>query len=106
MIYNIKLFDIFALLFNYNTTNIMESINNSNSSVEKGQIMTLRSYYKNLPEPTHPKKELIKSIATKCGVTETTARNWIMYGFRPDNPDHVQIISEITGIPAENLWND
>lgn len=84
----------------------MESINNSNSFEENGQIMTLKSYYKNLPTPTHPKKELIQSIATRCGVTEVTVRNWIMYGFRPDNQDHVQVISEITGIPAENLWND
>ena len=84
----------------------METIKNSNSSGVNGQIMTLKSYYKNLPNPTHPKKELIQNIATRCGVTETTARNWIMYGFRPDNPDHIQIISEITGIPAKNLWND
>ncbi|WP_298546767.1 hypothetical protein [uncultured Parabacteroides sp.] len=84
----------------------METINNSNSFAEKGQIMTLRSYYKNLPEPTHPKKALINSIAVRCGVTLATARNWILYGIRPDNPLHIQTISEITGIPAENLWND
>lgn len=84
----------------------METIKNSNSSAENGQIMTLRSYYKNLPNPTHPKKELVQKIASACGITETTARNWIMYGFRPDNPEHVKIISDITGIPTENLWID
>lgn len=84
----------------------METIKNSNSSAENGRIMTLRGYYKNLPEPTHPKKELINSIAVKCCVTLATARNWILYGFRPGNPAHIQIISDITGIPKENLWND
>lgn len=84
----------------------MESINNSNSSAEKGQIMTLRSYYKNLPDARHPKSELINQIAVQCGVTLTTARNWILYGIRPGKPEHIQIISEITSIPADNLWND
>lgn len=98
--------DIFALLINYNTTNIMESINNSNSSSRKGQIMTLRSYYKNLPDARYPKSELINKIAMRCGVTLATARNWILYGIRPGKPEHIQIISDITGIPADNLWND
>lgn len=84
----------------------METIKNSNSSAENGRIMTLKSYYKNLPEPTHPKKALINSIAVQCGVTLATARNWILYGIRPDNPFHIQTISKITGIPVENLWND
>lgn len=42
----------------------------------------------------------------RCGVTLATARNWILYGIRPGKSEHTQIISEITGIPAENLWND
>lgn len=84
----------------------MESINNSNSSSRKGQIMTLRSYYKNLPDARHPKSELINEIAMKCGVTLATARNWILYGMKPNNPEHVKALVEITGIPAENLWND
>lgn len=84
----------------------MESINNSNNSSKKGQIMTLRSYYKNLPDARHPKSELINEIAMRCGVTLATARNWILYGIRPGKPEHIQIISEITGIHSENLWND
>lgn len=84
----------------------METINNSNSFVEKGRTMTLRGYYKSLPEARHPKSELINKIAMQCGVTLATARNWILYGIRPGKTEHVRIISEITGIPAENLWND
>lgn len=84
----------------------MENPKNSNSCVESGQKLTLRGYYKNLPCPTHPKKDLIRRISGACGVTECTARNWVVYSFRPNNPEHTGIISEITGIPVEDLWND
>lgn len=82
----------------------MEDSNNSNTFNRKGQSMTLRSYYKSLPEPTFPKRDFIQEIATKCNVTLTTANNWIKYGIRPSNPEHVRILSEITGISPENLW--
>ena len=70
------------------------------------KTMTLKSYYKNLPDAKYPKSELINKIAVQCGVTLASARNWILYGIHPEKPEHVQIISEITGIPVENLWND
>lgn len=82
----------------------MESSNKTNTLNGKGQSMTLRGYYKSLPEPTFPKKDFIQEIATKCNVTLTTANNWIKYGIKPNNPEHVRILSEITGIPAEDLW--
>ena len=84
----------------------MESSRKANEQTDKLCIITLKSYYKNLPNPTHPKKELIRRIAAECNVTEVTVRNWIMYGFRPDNPNHIEIISKITGIAKEDLWND
>lgn len=82
----------------------MESINNTNTLPEKGHIMTLRGYYKNLPEPTYPKREFIQEIAIRCNVTLATANNWVKYGIKPSNPEHVRILSEITGIAPENLW--
>lgn len=84
----------------------MENIKNSNNSLRNGRIMTLKSYYKNLPAPTHPKKEFIRDVATKCGVSEATVRNWVMYGFRPVNEEHIKVLSEATGISADNLWID
>ena len=84
----------------------MESNNNSNTLPEKGKSMTLRGYYKSLPEPTFPKRDFIQEIATKCNVTLSTANNWIKYGIKPNNPEHIRILSEITGIAPENLWID
>lgn len=68
--------------------------------------MTLRGYYKSLPDPTFPKKDFILEIATKCHVTLATANNWIKYGIKPNKPEHIRILSEITGIAPENLWDD
>lgn len=83
----------------------MKSINNSNTSSPKGKNMTLKGYYKSLPEPTYPKKVFLNTIAEKCNVTIATANNWIKYGIKPNNPEHVRILSEITGISPECLWD-
>lgn len=83
----------------------MENINNSNISSQKGKNMTLKGYYKNLPEPTYPKKDFVNTIAEKCNVTLATANNWVKYGIKPSNPEHVRILSEITGISPECLWD-
>ena len=37
--------------------------------------------------------------------TRTSARNWVIYGMKPNNPSHILILSEITGIPPEELWS-
>lgn len=84
----------------------MESSNKTNSLPEKGRIMTLRGYYKSLPEPTFPKRDFIQEIAMKCNVTLTTANNWIKYGIKPNNPEHIKILSELTGISPEHLWTE
>ena len=68
--------------------------------------MTLRGYYKSLPNSSHPKTEFVNDIAAKTGVSTATVRNWIVYGMRPNNPEHVQILSEITGIPVNELWDE
>lgn len=72
----------------------------------KGTKISLRSYYKSLPGPSCPKTDLLRTLSEKCGVSIVTARNWVLYGFRPSNPEHVRIISEETGIPADELWTD
>lgn len=84
----------------------MDSSNNSSTLQGKGKSMTLKSYYKSLPEPTFPKRDFIQEIAMKCNVTLATANNWIKYGIKPNNPEHIRILSEITGIAPENLWID
>ena len=78
----------------------------TNSLTEKAKTITLKGYYSNLPEATHPKTDFLRNVAKKCDVSEVTVRNWVRYGFKPNNKEHIQILSEVTGIPAESLWED
>ena len=82
----------------------MENNQKTNGLGRKADKITLKGYYKNLPEPTYPKREFIQEIAIRCNVTLATANNWVKYGIKPSNPEHVRILSEITGIAPENLW--
>lgn len=66
--------------------------------------MTLRGYYESLPDATCPKTDFINEIASKAGVTSSTVRNWIFYGMKPANENHIGILVEVTGIPADKLW--
>lgn len=66
--------------------------------------MTLNGYYKTLPTHTAPKKSFIAEVAQRCGVSEQTVRNWCIYGMKPNNYKHIRILSEITGIKEEDLW--
>ena len=75
----------------------MENNQKTNDLGRKADKITLKGYYKNLPEP---------EVAQRCNVTTATVRNWIMYGFRPENPEYVAVLSEMTGIPADSLWLD
>ena len=63
-------------------------------------------YYSNLPNATHPKTEFINEVIKKTGVSFTAVRNWVVYGMKPNNPEHIAALSEITGISPENLWSD
>jgi len=78
----------------------------ANKMEEKSQKMTLRGYYRALPEATHPKSDFITRIQSECGVSFTTARNWVMGVTKPYNPEHVKKLSEMTGIKPENLWTN
>ena len=71
----------------------------------ESQNLTLEGYYNGLKRPTSPKSEFIKNIAETCGVNQLTVRNWIQGRNQPSNPEHKVFLSEITGIPVEQLWN-
>ena len=77
----------------------------TNKINEKQEKMTLKGYYRNLPDAVHPKTDFITRIQSECGVSFTTARNWVMGVTRPFNPEHVQKLSAMTGIAPEELWN-
>lgn len=72
----------------------------------KQEKITLRGYYDALPEPTKPKREFILEIMTRCNVVETTVWNWLSGRSKTNDPKHLQILSEITGIPQEELWTE
>ncbi len=82
----------------------MENVSKANTSGLNSRNITLESYYKGLPKATYPKSSFIALVANKCEVTHITVRNWIKYGMRPNNPAHIKILSEITGIPEEELF--
>lgn len=84
----------------------MKELEDTREGGKKSQKMTLRGYYDALPSSSHPKTEFVNGIAQRAGVSTATVRNWIAYGMRPNNPEHVQILSEVTGIPAEELWDE
>lgn len=71
---------------------------------EKSQKMTLKGYYENLPESTHPKTDFVNKVAHLAGVSTATVRNWIAYGMKPNNTAHIDLLSSITGIAKEDLW--
>lgn len=80
----------------------MNNSKNSNSPKRK----SLKDYYLQLPESSSPKTEFIVGIMYKTGVSFTTVRNWVIYGMRPKNHDHVLALCEATGLTEEELWGD
>ena len=68
--------------------------------------MNLKEFYENLPHSSAPKQEFVRELAAACKVTETAVRNWIHGRARPAEQDHVNYISQVTKIPAEELFPD
>lgn len=68
--------------------------------------MTLRDYYECLPDASCPKTDFINKVTSKTGVTSSTVRNWIFYGMKPANENHIMALTDITGIPENELWED
>ncbi len=83
----------------------MENKLNSNENTDKGEKITLKSYYKNLPDAVHPKTEFITNVVKETGASSNTVRNWIIYGMKPSNEEHTKVLSRLTGIKIEDLWD-
>jgi len=73
---------------------------------DKVEKMTLRGYYNSLPHASYPKTAFINAVVQRCNVSVVTVRNWIRLGMRPSNPEHIRILSEMTGIAKNDLWKD
>lgn len=84
----------------------MENIQTSNTFEKNSQKMTLKGYYQKLPLRSAPRLDFINEIMRRCNVREQTVRNWVLYGMKPQQKIHREILSEVTGISEEDLWKD
>lgn len=73
---------------------------------EKKRKLTLKGYYQQMPDAYHPKTDFINQVAIEAGVSTATVRNWVIYGMKPQNQRHVEILSRVTGIPSAQLWEE
>jgi hypothetical protein len=67
------------------------------------QNMTLKNYYESL-EDTSPKVKFRDAIVEKCGVTVDTFYKWMNGGTRDIPKLAKEKISEISGIPVNDLF--
>lgn len=67
----------------------------------------LREYYDLLPQKQtiSPKNDFLMKVANKCGVTFGAVRNWIYYGQNVRKESHKNVLSELTGIPKDQLFD-
>lgn len=68
--------------------------------------MNLQEYYKNIPEKSAPKSEFITKVAKQLEVSEATVRGWVNGRFKPSHPSFMRGLSEITGIPEDQLFTE
>lgn len=82
----------------------MESIKTSKTFADNSQKLTLKGYYQGLPKRSAPRFDFICEVARRCRVTEQTVRNWVLYGVRPQQRIHINILCEMTGLKETDLW--
>lgn len=90
----------------YNSAKINKVFDNRKEMKKNKEKMTLRGYYDELPDAVYPKTNFINEVVRKTGVSAATVRNWIFYGMKPANENHIKVLSELTGITSEKLWAD
>lgn len=66
--------------------------------------MSLQDFYTKLPRQTSPKSDFVREIMVQCNVSFTTAMNWINGKNKPRLDEHLQILSNLTGIEKSNLF--
>ena len=84
--------------------NIEKSSNNSIEITKILNFMALKDYITGLStETTTERKIMIRKISESCGVSINAVYRWINGSSKPDKLK-MQRLSEITGIPAEKLF--
>lgn len=84
----------------------MENLQSSKEIGGKSPKLSLRGYYMSLPKPVAPKTDFVKRVAMRCGVDVQSVRNWCLYGMKPSCKEHIRILSEMTGIREDALWEE
>lgn len=80
----------------------MKSINNTNISEKGKNEITFAGYYESIP--TYPKRNFIKEVCKRCEVSRQTVENWATGRSKPQKRSHYIILSELTGIAPEKLF--
>ena len=62
----------------------------------------LRKYYDGLVNKT----SFVNEVCYKTGRSAATVRNWIKYGMKPADSKDVDVLSDVTGIPVDKLWDN
>lgn len=84
----------------------MNSIYKTNIFERKSEKMTLQDYYKGLPSSISPKTEFINEVSSKTGKSHVTVSNWVHGKTRPNDPKDLVVLSELTGLSINDLFND
>lgn len=64
----------------------------------------LREAYENLPKVTYPKTEWVHECANFVGVSVPTIRGWVMGRSKPQKEEYLELLSQFTGIPKDELF--
>jgi len=67
-------------------------------------MRTLKDYYNGLPSQTSPKADFVNKAAELCEVSPQTIRLWIRGLFKPSRKEFYRKLSELTGIPENDLF--
>ena len=69
---------------------------------EKIKKMTLSGYYESLSNLS-PRLIFVRQVAKEAGCTDMSVVGWCK-GRKPHKYEHVMILSKVTGIKPEDLW--
>lgn len=71
----------------------------------KNKKITLKGYYESLSKIS-PRSQFIIDVSKRCGVSQNTVRNWVLYGMKPQKYAYIKILKEMTGIKHDDLWTE
>lgn len=64
--------------------------------------ITLADYYDNIPK--YPRSDFLTEVCKRCEIKRATVYAWLTGKAKPQKSSHYLILSEITGIAPEKLF--